>query len=96
MLLALAEGDLHGQAIMQAVFEQSGGRVHLWPAMLYRNLDRLIEEGLILEVARPAPAAGRPRFFRVTPAGRKACQSEAERLATVVRLARAKLLTDRG
>jgi len=96
MLLALTDGNRHGQAIMQAVYEQSSGRVTLWPAMLYRNLDRLIDEGLIVEVKGSAPSAGSPRFFSITAAGRRACQAEAERLASVVKLARAKLLPHRG
>jgi DNA-binding PadR family transcriptional regulator len=95
MLMALAEGDLHGLGVMQAVLDQTRGAVRLWPAMLYRNLDKLVEEGYIVE--RPAPSdapprAGSPRYFRLTPAGRKACAAEARRLAAVVELARSKRL----
>jgi len=89
MLLALADRDLHGLGIMQDVLERSGGAIRLWPAMLYRNLQRLEREGLIAEVAGPAaPEAGSPRYYRLTAAGRRACAVEAERLAGLVAVAR--------
>lgn len=95
MLLALADRDLHGLAIMNDVLECTGGRVRLWPGMLYRALGRLIETGLVVEIEPPddAPAAGgRPRFFRITAAGRRACAAEARRLAGFVEVARRKNL----
>ncbi|HUL72395.1 MAG TPA: PadR family transcriptional regulator [Vicinamibacterales bacterium] len=89
MLLALADRDLHGLGVMQDVLERSGGAIRLWPAMLYRNLQRLEREGLIAETAGPpAPEAGRPRYYRLTAAGRRACAVEAERLAGLVAVAR--------
>jgi DNA-binding PadR family transcriptional regulator len=96
MLLALADGERHGQGIMQAVLEETRGRIRLWPAMLYRNLDRLCEAGLVTELpAQPTSIAGRPRFFRITAKGRRACAAEAERLAAVVATARSKRLLRR-
>ena len=97
MLLALADGDRHGSAIMQAVLKETQGAIRLWPAMLYRNLDRLVDEGYIIELPRRQTSmAGSPRFFRLTPAGRRACASEAMRLAGIVRTARAKRLLGKG
>ena len=95
ILLALADRDLHGLAIMNDVLERTGGRMRLWPGMLYRALGRLVEIGLVSEIAPPedAPATGgRPRFFRMTPAGRRACAAEAARLAGFVEVARRKKL----
>jgi hypothetical protein len=40
ILLALADRDLHGLAIMNDVLERTGGRMRLWPGMLYRALGR--------------------------------------------------------
>jgi len=95
ILLALADRDLHGLAIMNEVLERTGGRMRLWPGMLYRALGRLADIGLIAEIEPPdnvAAAGGRPRFFRITAAGRRACAAEAERLAGFVELARRKKL----
>jgi DNA-binding PadR family transcriptional regulator len=95
ILLALADRDLHGLAIMTDVLERTGGRMRLWPGMLYRALGRLADMNLVVEIEPPegaAAAGGRPRFFRLTPAGRRACAAEAERLAGFVEVARRKKL----
>jgi DNA-binding PadR family transcriptional regulator len=93
ILLALADRDLHGLGIMHDVLGRSGGAIRLWPAMLYRNLQRLEREGLIAETAGSAvPEAGSPRYFRLTAAGRRACAAEAERLAGLVEVARERRL----
>jgi DNA-binding PadR family transcriptional regulator len=93
MLLALADGDRHGQGLMQAVLEETQGRIRLWPAMLYRNLDQLCGAGLVTELPpQRTSMAGSPRFFRITAKGRRACAAEAERLATIVATARSKRL----
>lgn len=95
ILLALADRDLHGLAIMNEVLESTGGRMRLWPGMLYRALDRLVDLGLATEIEPPgdAPATrGRPRFFRITAAGRRACAAEADRLAGFVAVAKRKKL----
>jgi DNA-binding PadR family transcriptional regulator len=93
ILLALAERDLHGLGIMQDVLERSAGHMRLWPGMLYRNLQRLAETGLIAESEGPdVREAGSPRYYRITPAGRRRCAQEAERLAELVAVARARRL----
>jgi len=93
ILLALADRDLHGLGIMHDVLERSGDAIRLWPAMLYRNLQRLEREGLIAETSgSPVPEAGSPRYFRLTAAGRRACAAEAERLAGLVEVARERRL----
>jgi DNA-binding PadR family transcriptional regulator len=95
ILLALADRNLHGLGIMNDVLERTGGRMRLWPAMLYRNLARLVDEELVAEVEPPAdadPGGGRPRFYRITPLGRRACAGEAQRLAGFVDVARQKKL----
>jgi DNA-binding PadR family transcriptional regulator len=95
ILLALADEDRHGLGIMNDVLEQTDGRMKLWPGMLYRNLSRLVEEGLVVEVETPPGAGsggGRPRFYRLTPFGRRACAAEAQRLNGFVEAARRKKL----
>jgi DNA-binding PadR family transcriptional regulator len=95
ILLALADRDLHGLGIMNEVLERTGGRMRLWPAMLYRNLGRLADLGLVVEVEAPPdaqPGGGRPRFYRITPLGRRAGAAEAQRLAGFVEAAKQKRL----
>jgi DNA-binding PadR family transcriptional regulator len=95
ILLALADRDLHGLAVMHDVLERTGGRMRLWPGMLYRNLSRLVTEGFVIEIDAPEDAGkggGRPRFYRITPLGRRACAAEAQRLAGFVEVARQKKL----
>ena len=96
ILLALADRDLHGIAIMNEVLDRTGGAMRLWPAMLYRNLQRLAADGLIVEVPAPAAQAGSPRYFHITAAGKRACAAEARRLASFVEAARDKRLLKRS
>jgi DNA-binding PadR family transcriptional regulator len=59
--------------------------------MLYRNLQRLERSKLIVQVDGPEePGAGSPRYYRLTAEGRKRCAAEAERLAGLVEVARAR------
>jgi DNA-binding PadR family transcriptional regulator len=93
ILLSLAEGDLHGYGIMRQVEEQTCGRMRMGPGTLYGSIQTLLEETLIEEVERPHDADSpdeRRRYYRLTSAGRKAARAEAERLAEILRVARAK------
>ncbi len=95
ILLALADHDLHGLGITKEVFDRTGGQMHLWPGMLYGALKKLGDAGLVADAAVPAgfvAGGGRPRFYRITPMGRRACAQEAERMAEFVDAARAKRL----
>ena len=92
ILVSLAEGDRHGYAIIQDVAERSGGSVKLGPGTLYRSIQRMLEQDLILETAtRPAREQDdeRRRYYRITAWGRQVASAEAERLAGLVKLARA-------
>src|ERR1700761_40437 len=88
ILLSLADADLHGYGIMRQVEEQTGGRVRLGPGTLYSSIQALVEEGLIEEV--DGSGGERRRYYRLTSQGRKVARSEADRLADVLRVARAK------
>ena len=93
ILLALVDDDLHGYGIMRQVAEQTGGRMRLGPGTLYTSVRTLLEGKLIEEVdAREdaGTADERRRYYRLSPAGRKLARSEAERLAGLLRVARAK------
>lgn len=88
ILLALADGSLHGYAIMQAVEASSG--VAMGPGTIYGSLQRMEDAGLVKEL--PASGDDRRRHFALLPTGRKALQAEARRLARLAALVRAKRL----
>ncbi len=96
ILLSLADGDLHGYAIMRRVEEQTAGKVRLGPGTLYSSIQALLEEGVIEEVDRGAAndesdaPRERRRCYRLTSSGRKVARTEAERLAGILRIARAR------
>ena len=93
ILLSLADEDLHGYGIMRQVAEQTGGHMRLGPGTLYSSIQSLLEEKLIEEVdVREDAKLGqeRRRYYRLTSTGRKLARSEAERLAALLRVARAK------
>jgi DNA-binding PadR family transcriptional regulator len=98
ILLALVAGDLHGYGIMREVAEQTDGRVRLGPGTLYGSIQTLLEGKLIEEVDRREDARLGPerrRYYRLTSAGRKLLTSEAERLADLLRVARARKILRR-
>ena len=95
ILLALADGEKHGYAIMQEVAKRSQGKVRLGPGTLYGSIKRMLSEGLIVESdERPDPEMDdeRRRYYRLTEFGQRVAEAEAERLAGLVDAARAKML----
>src|SRR5215217_5877345 len=91
ILVALADEDRHGYAIMQDVSTRTGGGLKLGAGTLYRSIQRMLEQGLIVEIsARPAPEMDdeRRRYYRITPFGRTVAKAEARRLAQMLKLAR--------
>jgi len=92
ILLALTHGPLHGYAIMQDVAERTGGALKLGAGTLYRSIQRMLEQGLIVETRRrPAPELDdeRRRYYQITPFGTAVARAETQRLAQLVKLARA-------
>lgn len=102
ILLALAEGDRHGYAILQEAQHRAGrGSLALEAGTLYRALRRLKDQGLVTEAAPPREVvrAGeddeRRRYYAISARGRKVASEEAERLAALVSAARASGLLGR-
>ncbi|MGH7720732.1 MAG: PadR family transcriptional regulator [Gemmatimonadaceae bacterium] len=96
ILLVLRATARHGYGIMQDVADMSGGVVTLQTGALYRDLKRMLRDGLIAPAAAPGSARGddpRRRYYRVTPLGVKVAAAEAERLAALVTTARRLRLT---
>jgi DNA-binding PadR family transcriptional regulator len=98
ILVALADGDRHGYAIIQDVAARTDGSIKLSPGTLYRSIQRMLEDGLIVETdERPAPEDDdeRRRYYRLTTLGAAVAKAEAARLMDLVRMARARGLAPR-
>lgn len=96
ILLALAEEDRHGYAILQAVEGRLQGRLPLRTGSLYRALARLVEDGLIAELDDADTTDERRRTYRLTRHGRLLAKAESERLADQVAAARRRRLLPGG
>lgn len=93
ILLAVAGDDRHGYAIIQDVAERTGGELKLSAGTLYRSIQRMLEQGLIVETRdRPAPEEDdeRRRYYRIAAFGTAVAKAEARRLTQLVRMARAR------
>ena len=90
ILLALADGEKHGYAILKEVARRTSDKVKLSAGTLYGNLSRLEGGGLIAE-SNHRPDVGlddeRRRYYRLTELGRRAFASELQRYAQVVSIA---------
>jgi DNA-binding PadR family transcriptional regulator len=98
ILLALADENLHGYAIIQSVAARTSGALRLGAGTLYRSIQRMVEQGLVTEATtRPAPEHDdeRRRYYRITPFGTQVARAEAKRLADLVRMAQASGLVPR-
>ena len=85
LLLALAEQDLHGYGLVQAISDHTHGLVVLDPGNLYRVIKRMLAEGLIAESDREVSDAGeRRKYYRITPLGGRVLAMEIDRLRHLV------------
>jgi len=95
ILLALADGDLHGYGIMQEVAEHTAGQIRLGPGTLYGAIKRLLSDKLIIEVdERPDPELDdeRRRYYRLTDFGQRVLKAEVRRITKMVAVAQRKKL----
>ncbi len=88
ILLALADGEKHGYAIMKEAALPSGGGVTLGPGTLYGAIDRMIRDGLIGETGYTDN--DRRRYYRITLPGRSVLSAETARLSAALRSARSR------
>jgi DNA-binding PadR family transcriptional regulator len=98
ILLALADGEHHGYAIMKNVIATTEGRVRMGPGTLYGTIKRLIASGWIEESdERPDWELDdeRRRYYRLTELGGRVARAEVQRLSKTVNLASAKRLVNR-
>jgi DNA-binding PadR family transcriptional regulator len=89
ILLALWDRDLHGYALIQDIQARTDGEVRLTASTLYGVLARLLDAGLIDELASRR-GDSRRRCYRISGAGREVVRLEAARLERQAAAARAK------
>ncbi len=91
VLIALADGEKHGYAIIKEVARRTDGAIRLSAGTLYTLIRRFVHEGVIAESAeRPDPALDdeRRRYYRLNSLGRRALETEVQRMDALVRTAR--------
>jgi len=87
VLSLLVEGPCHGYGIVQAAESRYPEQPALEIGSLYRIIGRMLDDGLIEEVEKPAevPESGRKRrFYRATELGRAVLRAEADRLRSLL------------
>lgn len=84
VLLALADGEKHGYAIMQ----EARAHTPMGPGTLYGTLDRMLEAGLVRETGLSEDE--RRRYYQITALGRKSVAAEMARLQRTLDVGRAK------
>ena len=92
ILIALADRDRHGYSIMQDVAARTGGAVRLSAGTLYSSIRRMLEQGLIEELADspdPSSTDERRRYYRLARFGRRVAAAEVARLNSLLKQARA-------
>jgi DNA-binding PadR family transcriptional regulator len=95
IVVALADGEKHGYAIMRDVAELSGGAVRMGSGTLYGSIKRMLDQGLIEEAdERPDPTLDdqRRRYYRLTALGHRVGAAEHRRLLSLVDAARLRQL----
>lgn len=93
ILMAVADEQRHGYAIIQDIAARTNGALWMSAGTLYRSIQRMLEQGLIMETSeRPDPEEDdeRRRYYQITSFGTAVARAEATRLAQLVRLARAR------
>lgn len=94
MLLSLVEGERHGYALKREILQRTDKRINLGSGALYGAINRMLEQGLILESdERPDPHLDdeRRRYYRITPLGRRVIRAEVARLRALLQLAEVRL-----
>lgn len=91
VLLALADGPLHGYGVILAVQQLTENVIVMRTGTLYILVRRLLDQRLIEECdERPGPDEDdeRRRYYRLTELGRSVLEAESLRLQSVVAAAR--------
>jgi DNA-binding PadR family transcriptional regulator len=92
ILVAVADRERHGYAIMLDVAARTDGKLRMSPGTLYGSIKRMLQDGLIEELdERPDPEHDdtRRRYYRITAFGREVAMAESARLSKLLGQARA-------
>jgi DNA-binding PadR family transcriptional regulator len=89
VLVALADGQTHGYAVLKEVEQLTNGAVRLSTGTLYGIIKRLLAEGLVREQSVDNP---RRRAYQLTAFGREVAKAEAMRLEQTLAIAKRKTL----
>lgn len=92
VMVALADGEIHGYAILKDVEQLTGGAVRLSTGTLYGIIKRLLSDGLIRETSGAGAGDERRRSYALTAFGRDVARAEASRLEQTLAIARRKTL----
>jgi len=98
ILVAVADRERHGYAIMQDVAARTDGKLKLSPGTLYGSIKRMLQDGLIEEVEERRETKQddeRRRYYRITKHGRDVAMAESARMAALLAQARASGLAPR-
>lgn len=99
VLVALADQDRHGYAIIRDIEERTADGLSVRSGALYTVIQRLLDSGLISNASVPVEETGgdaRRKYYRITRLGREVAALEGARLAAMVDSARSRdLLTER-
>ncbi|MGH7465716.1 MAG: PadR family transcriptional regulator [Longimicrobiales bacterium] len=78
ILQTLADGALHGYAVVARIAERSGGVLSIEDGALYQALHRMQERGWLDSEWGHAENGKRARFYRLTAEGRRRLKLETE------------------
>lgn len=87
IIVALADGEKHGYAILRDVAALSDGAVRMGSGTLYGSIKRMLDQGLIEEAdERPDPTLDdqRRRYYRLTELGSRVGAAEHRRLSALL------------
>ncbi len=97
LMLVLADGEMHGYGMMQAVKETTHGTLKIGPGTLYTTIKRLLERGWLVELdLREDDAGERRRYYKLSGFGGRVLRAEATRLAHSISTARQRGLLPEG
>jgi len=99
VLIALADGEKHGYAVLKEVSRRTDGSVSLSPGTLYAIIRRFVSDGIVAESDERPDAAlddERRRYYRLTPFGKEVASAETARLEAMVDVARSTRMLGKG